>query len=81
MGRPRLYHSPEEKAAANRTKSKRHYDRYGISQTDADAYLIIYRDKSEINSRRRKVYRKQKKQARSVLHLFFELFSDTIIDL
>ncbi|KAH6867241.1 hypothetical protein BKA70DRAFT_1243692 [Coprinopsis sp. MPI-PUGE-AT-0042] len=25
MGRPRLYHTPEEKAEANRTKSKRYY--------------------------------------------------------
>ena len=61
MGRPWLYHSPEEKAAANHTKSKHHYTRYGISQTDADAYLIIYRDKLEINLCWRKVYRKQKK--------------------
>jgi hypothetical protein len=28
MGRPRLYHTPEEKAAANRAKSKRHHDKY-----------------------------------------------------
>ncbi|KAJ2926015.1 hypothetical protein H1R20_g11089, partial [Candolleomyces eurysporus] len=26
MGRPRLYHTPEEKKAANRLKSKKHYD-------------------------------------------------------
>lgn len=28
MGRPRLYHSPEEKAAANRAKSQKHYEKY-----------------------------------------------------
>ena len=27
MGRPRLYHTPGEKLAANRAKSKHHYDR------------------------------------------------------
>ena len=28
MGRPRLYHCAEEKAAANKEKSKRHYEKY-----------------------------------------------------
>ena len=28
MGRPRLYHCAEEKAAANREKSQRHYEKY-----------------------------------------------------
>ncbi|KAF9458777.1 hypothetical protein BDZ94DRAFT_1225739 [Collybia nuda] len=27
MGRPRLYHTPDEKREANRRKSKRHYDK------------------------------------------------------
>jgi hypothetical protein len=30
MGRHKLYHSPEEKAVANRTKSKRYDERYGV---------------------------------------------------
>jgi hypothetical protein len=28
MGRHKIYHTPEEKAIANRTKSKRYYERY-----------------------------------------------------
>ena len=28
MGRPLLYSTPEEKKAANRAKSKRHYEQY-----------------------------------------------------
>jgi hypothetical protein len=30
MGRRKLYHTPEEKAVANRTKSKKYYERYRI---------------------------------------------------
>ncbi|TFK59259.1 hypothetical protein BDN72DRAFT_906024 [Pluteus cervinus] len=41
MGRPRLYHTPEAKAAANRAKSTRSYNKY----------------KTDINRRRRAHYR------------------------
>ncbi|TFK66630.1 hypothetical protein BDN72DRAFT_899681 [Pluteus cervinus] len=41
MPRPQLYHTPEEKAAANRAKSKRSYDKY----------------KSHINAHRRSSHR------------------------
>jgi hypothetical protein len=30
MGRQRLYHTAEEKLAANRAKSKRHYEKYAL---------------------------------------------------
>ncbi|KIL55457.1 hypothetical protein M378DRAFT_90885 [Amanita muscaria Koide BX008] len=30
MGRPQLHYTPEEKQAANRAKSKRHYERYKL---------------------------------------------------
>ncbi|KAF8805007.1 hypothetical protein BYT27DRAFT_7258593 [Phlegmacium glaucopus] len=43
MGRRKLYSTPEEKLAANRAKSKRHYDRA----------------KEGINERQRKTYQKQ----------------------
>ena len=35
MGRQRLYHTAEEKLAANRAKSKRHYEKYAL-------FLFIY---------------------------------------
>lgn len=31
MGRPKLYHTPEEKRQANRVKSKHYYDKYVTS--------------------------------------------------
>jgi hypothetical protein len=40
MGRQRLYHTSEEKVAANRAKSKRHYEKY-------DLFLFIH-DSSHI---------------------------------
>jgi hypothetical protein len=30
MGRQRLYHTAEEKLAANRAKSQRHYEKYDL---------------------------------------------------
>jgi hypothetical protein len=30
MGRQRLYHTAEDKVAANRAKSKRHYEKYAL---------------------------------------------------
>ena len=30
MGQQRLYHTAEEKLAANRAKSKRHYEKYAL---------------------------------------------------
>ena len=59
MGRQRLYHTAEEKLAANRAKSKRHYEKYAL-------FLLIHyisdyehsRVKNSINKRRRRKYQK-----------------------
>jgi hypothetical protein len=60
MGRQRLYHTAEEKLAANRAKSKRHYEKYVL-------FLIIHyidisdehsRAKISINKCRRRKYQK-----------------------
>jgi hypothetical protein len=59
MGRQRLYHTAEEKLAANRAKSKRHYEKYAL-------FLIFHyyifdehsRFKNSINQCRRRKYQK-----------------------
>ena len=59
MGRRRLYHTAEDKLAANRAKSKRHYEKYYA------LFLFVhyisdehYRVKNIINERRRRKYQK-----------------------
>ena len=58
MGRRRIYHTAEDKLAANRAKSKRHYEKYTL-------FLFIHyisdersREKNCINKRRRRKYQK-----------------------
>jgi len=64
MGRQRLYHSAEEKQAANRAKSKRSYDKYVTLIVAFNYFLtsIGFRRKDSINILRRKKYAKDHKQ-------------------
>ncbi|KAG6826460.1 hypothetical protein H0H92_015731 [Tricholoma furcatifolium] len=58
MGQPKLYHSAEERLAANRAKSLRSYHKYVTPKTiDFYAELTILRWKSESNIRRRAKYK------------------------
>ncbi|KAG6807391.1 hypothetical protein H0H92_007766 [Tricholoma furcatifolium] len=58
MGRPKLYHSAEERLAANRAKSLQSYHKYVTPKTiDFYAELTILRRKSESNVRRRAKYK------------------------
>jgi hypothetical protein len=60
MGRPQLYHSKEEKALANRAKSKRHYDKYVLHEVYVSTQLTILclRSKESINKQRRRIYKR-----------------------
>lgn len=58
MGRPRLHHSPEDKAAANRAKSKKHYEKYASDWRNLNKQTVnpLSRNKRFINRKRRKEY-------------------------
>jgi predicted metallo-beta-lactamase superfamily hydrolase len=67
MGRQRLYHTAEEKLAANRAKSKRHYEKYAL-------FLIIHyifdkhtRVKNSLNQCRRRKYQKVNQKRRVII--------------
>jgi len=58
MGRQRLYHTAEEKLAANRAKSKRHYEKYALFLFIHDISDEHSRLKNSINKCRRRKYQK-----------------------
>lgn len=59
MGRPRLYHTPEEKRQADRTKSKRYYDKYADSSFSKLVAEAVDRAKNAVRARRSVKYRKE----------------------
>ena len=63
MPRPRLYHTPEEKQAANRAKSQRHYHKcVSYAFIESTINNSIHRHKSDIQLQRQATYKKKSKR-------------------
>lgn len=68
MARPKLYNTPEEKLAARRATSKKHYDKSDISIcpqcTLSSTPFHFYRNRVKICRRSRRAYKKKLKAVR-----------------
>ena len=68
MARPKLYNTPEEKLAARRATSKKHYDKSDISIcpqcTLSSTPFHFYRNRVKICRRSRRAYKKKLKAFR-----------------
>jgi hypothetical protein len=71
MGRTKIHLTAEAKREANRAKSKRHYDKYILSDTMNLWYRFLIfssRSKAEINAQRCKIYHRTKAMYSITLH-------------
>lgn len=56
MGRPKIYHTEDEKKAADRAKSKRYYHKYCLIQFLRSVLTLKSRNKVDIKTARKATY-------------------------